>query len=275
MARRMMKSKMSIKIGILNGSTTVEPFSLPFLPLFVKLSSHMTEEKKINSERIDEMFKAGAHFGYSKTRRHASVAPYIFGVKNQVEIIDLEKTDALLEKALNFIAGLAKDGKQVLFVGGKNEARGALKIAAESIGMPFVDGRWIGGTLTNFTEIKKRLMKLEDLTKQKEKGELSKYTKKERLMIDREIANLERFFSGISSMKDLPKAVVVIDSKKEIIAVNEAKNMNIPVVSLCGTDCDITNINYPIVANDSAVSSITFFANEIAKGYQKAKVLKA
>ncbi len=235
----------------------------------------MTEEKKINSERIDEMFKAGAHFGYSKTRRHASVAPYIFGVKNQVEIIDLEKTDALLEKALNFIAGLAKDGKQVLFVGGKNEARGALKIAAESIGMPFVDGRWIGGTLTNFTEIKKRLMKLEDLTKQKEKGELSKYTKKERLMIDREIANLERFFSGISSMKDLPKAVVVIDSKKEIIAVNEAKNMNIPVVSLCGTDCDITNINYPIVANDSAVSSITFFANEIAKGYQKAKVLKA
>jgi small subunit ribosomal protein S2 len=235
----------------------------------------MTEEKKINSERIDEMFKAGAHFGYSKTRRHASVAPYIFGVKNQVEIIDLEKTENLLDKALTFIAGLAKDGKQVLFVGGKNEARGALKIAAESIGMPFVDGRWIGGTLTNFPEIKKRLIKLEDLTKQKEKGELSKYTKKERLMIDREIANLERFFGGISSMKDLPKAVIVVDSKKEIIAVNEAKGMNIPVISLCGTDSNITDINYPIVANDSSVSSITFFVNEIAKGYQKAKVLKA
>ena len=246
-----------------------------FLPLFVKLPLHMTEEKKINNERIDEMFKAGAHFGYSKTRRHASVAPYIFGIKNKVEIIDLEKTDDLLEKALNFISGLAKEGKQILFVGGKNEARLSTKIAAESIGMPFVDGRWIGGTLTNFPEIKKRLMKLEDLVKQKERGELSKYTKKERLMIDREIANLERFFSGISSVKDLPKAVVVIDPKKEIIAVMEARRMNIPVVALSGTDCDITNINYPIVANDSSVSSITFFVNEIAKAYQKAKVIKA
>ena len=235
----------------------------------------MEEVKKINNDRIDEMFKAGAHFGYSKTRRHASVAPYIFGVKNRVEIIDLEKTDESLEKALVFMANLAREGKQVLFVGGKNEARAALKIAAESIGMPFVDGRWIGGTLTNFPEIKKRLLKLEDLVKQKEKGELSKYTKKERLMIDREIANLERFFSGISSMKDLPKAMVVVDAKKEIIAVTEAQKMNVPVIALCGTDCDITNINYPIVANDASVASITFFVNEIAKAYQKAKVLKA
>jgi len=235
----------------------------------------MTEEKKVNNDRIDQMFLVGAHFGYSKTRRHSSVAPYIFGVKNRVEIIDLEKTDDLLEKALAFISGLAKEGKQILFVGGKNEARGSLKIAAESIGMPFVDGRWIGGTLTNFSEIKKRLNKLEDLTKQKEKGELTKYTKKERLMIDREIANLDRFFSGILSMKDLPKAMVVVDSKKEIIAVTEAQKMNIPVIALCGTDSDISLISYPIVANDSSVSSITFFVNEIAKAYQKAKVIKA
>ena len=235
----------------------------------------MTEEKKINNERIDEMFKSGAHFGYSKTRRHASMAPYIFGIKNRVEIINLEKTDELLDRALAFIANLAKEGKQVLFVGGKNEARGSLKIAAESINMPYVDGRWIGGTITNFPEIKKRLTKLETLTSQKEKGELSKYTKKERLMIDREIANLDRFFSGILPLKDLPKAVVVIDSKKEIITVKEAQKMNIPVIALCGTDCDITGLNYPIVANDSSVSSITFFVNEIAKAYQKAKVLKA
>ncbi|MFA7252260.1 MAG: 30S ribosomal protein S2 [Candidatus Paceibacterota bacterium] len=235
----------------------------------------MEEIKKVNNARIDEMFKAGAHFGYSKTRRHPSVSQYIFGVKNKVEIVNLEKTDELLEQALNFVAGLAKEGKQVLFVGGKNEARGSLKMAAESAGMPFVDGRWIGGTLTNFSEIKKRLAKLDDLTKQKERGELSKYTKKERLMIDREIANLDRFFSGISSLKDLPKALIVIDSKKEIIAVTEAQKMNIPVLALCGTDCDISDIDYPIVANDSAVSSITFFANEIAKAYNKAKVLKA
>ena len=234
----------------------------------------MEEVKKLNNERIDEMFKAGGHFGYSKTRRHPSVASYIFGVKNKVEIVNLEKTEELLEKALSFISTLAKEGKQVLFVGGKNEARGALRFAAESVGMPFVDGRWIGGTLTNFPEIKKRLAKLEDLTKQKEKGELSKYTKKERLMIDREIANLSRFFSGILSLKDLPKALFVIDSKKEEIAVTEAKKMNIPVIALCGTDCDISLINYPIIANDSAVSSITFFANEIAKAYKKGKTLK-
>ncbi len=234
----------------------------------------MTEEKKVNNERIEQMFAVGAHFGFSKTRRHSSVAPYIFGVKNKVEIIDLEKTDDLLEKALNFIAGLAKEGKQVLFIGGKNEARLALKIAAESAGQPFVDGRWIGGTLTNFPEIKKRLMKLEDLTKQKEKGELSKYTKKERLMIDREIAKLERFFSGIASVKDLPKAIVVVDPKKEIIAVTEAQAMKIPVIALCGTDCEINGINYPIVANDASVASITFFVNEIAKAYHKAKTLK-
>lgn len=235
----------------------------------------MEETKKVNNERIDEMFKVGAHFGYSKTRRHPSTSPYIFGVKNRVEIIDLEKTDELLEKALTVITALAKEGKQILFVGGKNEARGALKLAAESINMPYVDGRWIGGTLTNFPEIKKRLVKLEDLVKQKEKGELSKYTKKERLMIDREIANLDRFFSGILPMKDLPKAMVVMDSKKEIIAVTEAQKINIPVIALCNTDSDLAGINYPIVANDTSAASVNFFVSEIAKAYSKGKVLKA
>lgn len=235
----------------------------------------MQEEKKINNERIDEMFKAGAHFGYSKTRRHASVAPYIFGVKNKVEIIDLEKTEESLEKALTFVSDLAKDGKQILFVGGKNEARDSLKLSAESILMPYVDGRWIGGTLTNFPEIKKRLNKLDDLINKKEKGELAKYTKKERLMIDREIEDLETSFSGLSVMKDLPKAVLVIDSKKEAITVKEATIMNIPIIALCGTDCNINKIDYPIVANDSSISSIAFFIKEITKAYQKAKVLKA
>lgn len=235
----------------------------------------MEETKKINNERIEEMFKAGAHFGYSKTRRHSSVSPYIFGVKNRVEIVDLEKVDELLDKALEFVSTLARDGKQLLFIGGKNEARQALKFAAESIDMPFVDGRWIGGTLTNFSEIKKRINKLADLTQKKEKGELAKHTKKERLMIDREIENLERFFSGISSLRDLPKAIFVVDSKKENIAVAEATRMNIPVISLCGTDCDLSKVNYPIVANDSSVSSIEFFVKQIAQAYKKAKLIKA
>ena len=178
-----------------------------------------------NNPKIENMFKAGAHFGFSKTRRHPTVTPYIFGVKNKVEIFDLEKTEVLLEKAKAFVESLAKEGKSILFVGGKSEARNAVKTGALSINMPYVDGRWIGGTLTNFMQIRKRVEKLERLTSEKEKGELAKYTKKERLLIDREIANLERFFTGIVSMKDLPKAIFVVDPKKEVTAVKEAKDM--------------------------------------------------
>jgi small subunit ribosomal protein S2 len=235
----------------------------------------MTEGNKTKSgDMMETMFKAGAHFGYQKSRRHASTSPYIFGAKNKVEIIDLEKTIEQLEKAEAFIASIAKLGKQVLFVGGKNEARSAVKLSAEGLDMPYVAGRWIGGTLTNAPEIKKRVAKFEDLQKQKEKGELSKYTKKERLLIDREIANLDEMFSGIVSMKEAPKALFVIDPKKEFIAVAEANKMGVPVVALCNTDCDITLVDYPIVANDASVSSIAFFTSEIAKAYKAGKAEK-
>ena len=221
---------------------------------------------------IEEMFKVGAHFGYSKSRRHPTASPYIFGVKNRVEIFDLAKTADLLKNALDFVVGLAKEGRQILFVGGKNEARDLIKKAANSIDMPYVAGRWIGGTFTNFPEIKKRIAKLEDLTKQKEKGELAKYTKKERLVIDRNIANLERFFSGLLLMKEMPKAIFVIDPKNEMIAVKEANKMGIPVIALAGSDCDIKDVDYPIAANDSSVSSISFFADEIVGAYRKNKM---
>ena len=231
----------------------------------------MSEVKNINTARVDEMFKVGAHYGLSRSKRHASTAPYIFGVKNQSEIIDLEKTDALLDKALAFVTELGKDGKQILFLSGKNEGRDALVLAAESVNMPHVAGRWIGGTLTNFPEIKKRIAKLDDLVKQKERGDLLKYTKKERLMIDREIESLNKLFSGIALLKDLPKALFVVDAKREHIAVEEANKMKIPVVSLCNSDCDIRDVAYPIVANDGSVASVTFFINEIAKAYAKGK----
>ena len=224
---------------------------------------------------IGAMFTAGAHFGYQKSRRNASTAPYIFGVKNKVEIIDLEQTEKQLEFAKEFVQSIAALGKQILFVGGKNEARDIIKLNAESIGMPFVAGRWIGGTLTNAVEIKKRIAKFEDLQKQKEKGELTKYTKKERLLIDREIANLDAMFSGIVSMKELPKAIFVIDPKKEFIAVAEAKKMNIPVIALLNTDCDVTEVEYPIVGNDASIPSIALFTSEITKAYKAGKTAKA
>ena len=220
-----------------------------------------------NDTTIDNMFKAGAHFAFNRSRRHPSVSAYIFGVKNNVEIFDLEKTKTLLDAAKTYISSLGAEKKQILFVGGKSEARGSVKHAAESLAMPYVDGRWIGGTLTNFPQIRKRVEKLERLTSEREKGELAKYTKKERLLIDREIATLERFFSGIVSMKELPKAVIVIDPKKEHIAVKEAQDMGIPVIALLGSDCDLGTVNYPIVGNDSSKTSIAFFATELAKAY--------
>lgn len=220
---------------------------------------------------IDSMFTAGAHFAFSRSRRHPSVTPYIFGAKNKVEIFDLEKTSDLLDAAKEIMKTLGKESKTVLFVGGKSEARNAVKNGAMSINMPFVDGRWIGGTLTNFGQIRKRVEKMEKLTSEKEKGELAKYTKKERLLIDREIANLERFFSGIVSMKDLPKALFVVDSKKEKIAVKEAQDMGIPVISLSGSDCNLKEITHPIVGNDASQTSIQFFVSEMTKAYSEGK----
>lgn len=217
------------------------------------------------------MFQAGAHFAFSKSRRHPSVAPYIFGVKNKVEIFDLEKTTLLLEDAKNYIRNLGKEGKTILMVGGKSEARNAIKNGALSLGMPFVDGRWIGGTLTNFSQIRKRVEKMEKLMMEREKGELTKYTKKERLLIDREIDTLERFFSGIISMKELPKAVFVIDPKKEKTAVKEARDMNIPIVAVLGSDCNLKEVTHPIVGNDASETSIQFFVNEVVKAYNTGK----
>ncbi len=230
-----------------------------------------TSPKSSHSNNIDSMFNAGAHFAFSKSRRHPSVAQYIFGVKNKVEIFDLEKTQELLNKAKDFIKNLGKEGKTILFVGGKSEARNAVKHSAQSLAMPFVDGRWIGGTLTNFGQIRKRVEKMEKLMSEKEKGELAKYTKKERLLIDREIANLERFFSGIVSLKELPKAMFVIDPKKEKNAVKEAQDMGVPVIALAGSDCNLKEVNYPIVGNDASQTSIQFFINEITKAYSEGK----
>ncbi len=227
--------------------------------------------KQVNNPMIDSMFKAGVHFGFSRTRRHPSVAPYIFGVKNKVEIFDLEKTSELLEKAKAFAATLGKENKSILFVGGKSEARNAVKNGALSVNMPYVDGRWIGGTLTNFVQIRKRVEKLERLTSEKEKGELIKYTKKERLLIDREIANLERFFSGVVSMKELPKALLVVDPKKEKTAVKEALDMGIPVIAIAGSDCNIKLLEHPVVGNDSSQTSIQYLVQEISKAYFEAK----
>ncbi len=221
-----------------------------------------------NEKLITDMFAAGAHFGYSRSRRHASVKPFIFGVKNGMEILDLEKTSVELEKAKEFIKTLAKGGKQILFVGTKNEAKQAVENGAVSIDMPFVTERWVGGVLTNFPEIKKRVARLEDFRNKREKGELLMYTKKERLLIDKDIERLERNFSGLVSMKDLPVAVFIVDPRKESIAVKEAQYLGIPVVALAGSDCNLKELDFAIPGNDSSVTSINFFVSQITQAFK-------
>jgi len=218
---------------------------------------------------INAMFSVGAHFGYSKSRRHPSVKPYIFGAKNRVEIFDLEKTKSLLEGAKNYIKNLGTLHKQILLVGGKNESKEAIKGAGMSLGMPYVAGRWIGGTLTNFAEIRSRVDTMIDLLNKREKGELVKYTKKERLLIDRDIERLQTFFTGLVPMKSLPTALFVIDPGKENIAVAEADKVGIPVVALMSSDCNLKEVAHPIVGNDSSIKSIRFFVEEIVSAYKE------
>lgn len=220
---------------------------------------------------IDGMFKAGAHYAFGKSRRHPTASPFIFGAKNKVEIFDLEKTQPLLQAAKDFVQSLAKEGKMILFVGGKSEARASIRKAGQVLAMPFVDGRWIGGSLTNYPEIKKRIEKFERLTQEREKGELAKYTKKERLLIDREIANLDIMFSGLLPLKEMPKALFVVDPRKEHIAVKEAQDKGIPVIALLGSDCNMSEVNYPIVGNDASKTSIEFFVQEIIAAYEAGK----
>ncbi|MDO8424012.1 MAG: 30S ribosomal protein S2 [bacterium] len=220
---------------------------------------------------VDALFAAGAHFGFVKSRRHPSAKPFIFGSKNGIEIFNLEKTEVEFAKALAFVESQGKAGATTLVVGGKSEAREAVKKAGKELEMPFVAGRWIGGTLTNFPEIKKRIMRLEELVSQREKGELAKYTKKERLLIDREIDKLTLYFGGLSTLKSLPKFLIVIDPKKESIAVAEARKMRIPVVSLAGSDTNLYNIDYAIPGNDASRQSIGFILKELVAAYKRGK----
>jgi len=231
----------------------------------------MAESETKAKTNLDELFKHGAHFGFGKSRRHPSMTPLIFGSKNRSDIFDLEKTAESLEKALSFVADLASTGAVILFVGGKSEATKAVEGAAQNVNMPYVASRWIGGTLTNFSEIRKRVDTMLDLLSQKEKGELIKYTKKERLLIDRKIEKLQKMYGGVKSMTHLPKALFIVDPRYEETALREANTLKIPVIGLCSTDNNLKNIKYPIPANDSSRTSIEFFVNKIAEGYNKAK----
>jgi small subunit ribosomal protein S2 len=233
----------------------------------------MADKTNTLSANIQEMVKVGAHFGFLRSRRHPSFKSLICGVKNMTEVIDLEKTEEMLKKAEEFVTELARNKKIIMFVSSKSEAMGIVRTYAESINMPFVASRWIGGTLTNFVEIKKRIHRLADLVSKKEKGELLKYTKKERLMFDREIETLTEMFDGLKGVEKIPSAIFVVDAKKESIAVAEAKQTGVAIVSISSSDNDVKGVDYPIAANDASKASIEYFVSHIRDAYKKGTLL--
>lgn len=227
----------------------------------------MSEEKKTIA--IDDLFAAGSHYGFSKSRRHPSVIPYIFGSKAGSDIIDLDQMSEQIAEVTDALHAYGKDGKTVLLVGTKTEVSRIVRNIAEAAEMPYVTNRWIGGVITNFTEIKKRLSRLKELIQEKESGELDrKYTKKERVMIGREVDKLNFNFGGISDLSKRPDALLVIDPRYEEIAVTEAQSAGIPVLAIAGTDTNIRDLDNVVVANDALSTSITLILKTLTDAYQ-------
>jgi small subunit ribosomal protein S2 len=235
----------------------------------------MESTEKIEKEDfgldVEEMARAGLHFGHKTSKTHPKMLPFIFGMRNTIHVIDLEKTKEKFIEALKFLKKATLEGKVILFVGTKPQIRDLVKKTAIETENSYVVYRWIGGTFTNFPEIKKRVDYLKELEKKKESGELEKYTKKERMEIEEEIDKLERKFGGIKNLENLPDIIFVCDMVKNKLAVDEAKRKGIKIVAISDTNADPSLADYPIPANDDAVSSVKYILEKVKDVILKAK----
>ncbi len=225
----------------------------------------------VESTLIKNLLEAGVHFGHETKRWNPKMKKYIFGAKNGVYIIDLEKTENALKKACEFLKGVAASGGSILFVGTKKQAQDIIKEEAERAGIFYVNQRWLGGMLTNFQTIKKSLKRMEEIEKIKEDGRIDKISKKEASQLNRELAKLNKNLEGIRGMVKPPKAIFLIDAKKEEIAVKEARKLGVPVVALVDTNSDPEVINYAIPGNDDAIRSIKLVVNMVANSIVEGK----
>jgi len=214
---------------------------------------------------LEELLAAGAHFGHQASKWHPQMKPYIYTERNTVHIIDLQQTQSKLKQAQEFVADLVANGGTVLFVATKRQAQKTIKEVAEQVEMPYVNERWLGGTFTNFGSIKKQIDKLADLEKKRDSGELSKYTKKEQVMFDKEIDRLTRFFGGLRQMSKIPEAIFVIDLNEEASAIREAKRKGAKIVAICDTNVDAGEVDQCIPANDDAVKVIDLITKAIGE----------
>ena len=221
---------------------------------------------------LDELLTAGVHFGHMSSRWNPKMNPYIFTTRNKIHVINLEKTLEKLKVALDYARDLAARGGSILFVGTKRQAKDQVRKAAMSCGMPYVTIRWLGGTFTNFKTIQKTIKKLERLQKMKEAPDFdTKYIKKERLLIEREITKLENLFEGIKNVKKLPEAVFAVDINHDKIAIAEAKKTGIKVIGLADTNSDPQNLDYLIPSNDDSIKAIALMTSLMAEAINEGK----
>ena len=220
---------------------------------------------------IEDLLLSGAHFGHLTRRWNPKMKKYIFMERNGIHIIDLKKTHELLLEARDAASRLVADGKTFLFVGTKKQAKEVVKNEAQRCGMNYVTERWLGGMLTNFSTIRKSIKRMNNIIKMETDGTFENLQKKERLMLSREKEKLEKVLGGIASINKLPGAVFIIDVKKEHIAVDEARKLNIPIYAIVDTNCDPDLIDYPVPANDDAVKSIELITRVIADAINESK----
>ena len=219
----------------------------------------------------EEMLKAGLHFGHQTSKWHPKMAPFIFGDRKGVHIFDLQKTQKKLEEALQFINKMASENKTILFVGTKDQVKSKITTQAKELEMPYVNNRWLGGTLTNFPVIKKLINKYLDLKEKQATGKLAKYTKKEQLDFSKQIEKLDRMVGGMANLKKLPDALFIWDIKKDKTALAEAKKKGIPVVAICDTNANPDGIKYIIPANDDATKGIKLILGLVAEVIKEGK----
>lgn len=220
---------------------------------------------------MKQLLEAGVHFGHQTRRWNPKMAKYIFTERNGIYIIDLQKTVKMMEQAYQFVRNIGQEGGKILFVGTKKQAQEAVKEEATRCDMFYVNHRWLGGTLTNFQTIRKRIDRLHELEKMEEEGIFEVLPKKEVVLLKKEQARLEKFLGGIKNMKDLPDAVFIIDPRKERIAVAEARKLNIPIISIVDTNCDPDEIDYVIPGNDDAIRAVRLFTSKIADAVLEGK----
>ena len=220
---------------------------------------------------IEAMMKAGIHLGHAKSKNHPAMQSYLFGVRNTVSLIDLLKTKQKLAEALSVVCDIASRGGLILFVGTRPSVRGIVGETARALSMPYLTERWIGGALTNYKVIAKRVEYLKTLEHEKASGALEKYTKKERLGKDQEITRLRRFFDGLRTLNKLPDALFVFDSTHDDTAVREATLLKIPVIGLADTNTNVKLITYPIPSNDDALSAVRYMLGRISDAFAEGK----